>query len=273
MEELSRARPGAGAAEPELRVAANAEELMRLAADVFVASLSAAAAAAAPGGPRSRRASVALAGGSTPRGLYRLLAAPGEPYRGCLLWEHIHFFWGDERHVPPDHPDSNFRMARETMLDPAAVPPGNVHRIPAEEPDAGSAAARYEAELVRFFALAPGERPRFDLVLLGLGEEGHTASLFPGSPVLDERTRLAAAPWVEAHREFRITLTPPAINGAALVAFLVSGEAKAAALAAVLEGELRPERYPAQIVRPDSGKLLWLVDRAAASGLSASAAR
>lgn len=201
----------------------------------------------------------ALAGGSTPRALYRLLAS--DDYRDRLPWRLIHFFWGDERHVPPDHPDSNFRMAREAMLDAVPVPPDNVHRVPAEEADAQRAAAEYEAILRSFFALHAGDRPRFDLILLGLGKDAHTASLFPGGEAVHERERLVVAPWVEEQKTFRITLTPPALNHARRVLFLVSGEEKAEALHAVLAGPREPARYPAQIVE---GNVSWRVDRAAA---------
>jgi 6-phosphogluconolactonase len=235
----------------EVRIFDDPPALMRAAADEIVPAAQAAV------GERGRF-TWALAGGSTPRALYHLLA--GDPYRERMPWNAIHFFWGDERHVPPDHPDSNFRMAREAMLDAVPVPPENIHRVPAEEPDARRAAAAYEAALRSFFALASGEFPRFDLILLGLGKEGHTASLFPGSDVLHERERL------EAHKTFRITLTPPVLNHARRTMFLVSGEEKAEALRAVLEGEREPERYPAQIVE---GNRLWMVDRSAARLLKA----
>lgn len=201
----------------------------------------------------------ALAGGSTPRTVYELL--PSDFYRARMPWSAIQFFWGDERHVPPDHPDSNYRMAREAMLDRVPVPAENVHRVPAELPDAQRAAAEYEATLRAVFALAPGELPRFDLILLGLGKEGHTASLFPGGDAVRERERLVVAPWVEAQQTFRITLTPPVLSHARRTMFLVSGEEKAEALHAVLEGPREPEVYPAQIVE---GNRWWMVDRAAA---------
>jgi len=204
----------------------------------------------------------ALAGGSTPRAVYQLLAS--DYYRERMPWGAVHFFWGDERHVPPDHPDSNFRMAREAMLDHVPASAENVHRVPAEEPDARRAAAEYESTLRALFALASGERPRFDLILLGLGKDGHTASLFPGGDAVRERERLVVAPWVEAQQTFRITLTPPVLNHARRALFLVSGEEKADALHAVLEGAREPERYPAQIVE---GNRLWMVDRAAARRL------
>ena len=215
----------------------------------------------------------ALSGGSTPRDLYRALASP--PYRDRLPWSAIHVFWGDERHVPPDHPDSNFRMAREAMLDAVPLPAENVHRIRAEEPDAAVAAAAYEAELRAFFQLgqlaaadAGDKWPRFDLVLLGLGKDAHTASLFPGGEAVHERERLVVAPWVEAQNTFRITLTPPVLNHARLAVFLVSGEDKAEPLRAVLAGPRDPGRWPAQIVE---GNRLWMVDRAAARLLATAA--
>jgi len=208
--------------------------------------------------------SVVLSGGSTPRRLYALLASKSEPYRARVPWEKTHFFWSDEREVPPSDSRSNYRMAREAMLARAQVPRRNVHRILAEHPSVLKAAQDYEEELRSFFRLEEGQRPRFDLVLLGLGAEGHTASLFPASAALSETRRLAAACWVPQLRAHRITLTPLALNGAACVIFLVSGKEKAAALKAVLEGERRPDALPAQAVRPSSGELLWFVDAAAA---------
>jgi len=216
------------------------------------------------------RFSVALAGGSTPRALYELLAeSDGAPIGGPGDWARIHLFWGDERHVPPDHPDSNYRMAREALLSKVPIPEGNVHRIRAELADASQAAEEYEADLRRFFALSAGALPRFDLILLGMGPDGHTASLFPGTSVLGEIERLIAAPWVEKFRTHRITLTPPVLNAAARVIFLVAGGEKAETLRAVLEGPRDPQRLPAQFVRPHRGELIWLVDRAAARLLSA----
>jgi len=219
----------------------------------------------------------ALAGGGTPRDLYTLLADPHAGFRGEMPWQQTHVFWGDERHVLPDHPDSNFRMAREAMLDAVPVPPHNIHRIPAEEADAARAADLYEAELRAFFARE--DWPRFDLVLLGLGADAHTASLFPGSPVLAERVRWVAAPYVPALASFRITLTPPAIDHAAAVLFLVAGDDKAAAVRAVIEGDEPPALRPARAIRtisatraadPNAGELLWLIDHAAARDLSKS---
>ena len=213
----------------------------------------------------------ALAGGSTPRDLYRLLADPHARCRGEMPWQRTHVFWGDERNVPPDHGESNFRMAREAMLDHVPVPAANVHRILGEEP-AERAAKLYEAELRAAFgadaAMSESAAPRFDLVLLGLGADGHTASLFPGSSALDERARWVAAPYVPALAAFRITLTLPAINGAAAVLFLVAGADKAEAVRAVLAGDEPPAVRPARAVHPRDGELLWRIDHAAARDLS-----
>jgi 6-phosphogluconolactonase len=166
--------------------------------------------------------------------------------------------------VPPDHADSNFGMAYEALLSKIPIPSDNVHRMRAEKPDAERAAEEYAWTLRSAFDLEEGEWPRFDLVLMGIGADGHTASLFPGSDAVRERNRLVIAPWVSALGAWRITLTAPVFNRARLALFLVSGEEKAEALRAVLEGDYQPDRFPAQIVRPEEGRLLWLVDRAAA---------
>ena len=243
----------------EVRVFDTLPELMQAAAEEVVRG---AAAAVREHG----RFTWALSGGSTPRDLYRLLASP--LYRDRLPWSDIHVFWGDERHVPPGDADSNFRMAREAMLDAVPLPAANIHRIRAEEADAEVAAKAYETELRDFFHLKPGEWPRFDLILLGLGKDAHTASLFPGGEAVHERERMVVAPRVEAQNTFRITLTPPVLNNARLVAFLAAGDDKAEPLRAVLEGARDPSRYPAQIVE---GNRLWLVDRAAARLLATAA--
>ena len=250
-----------GAVTREVRVLAGPAELYRAAAEEFARRADAAV--------RERGAfAVALSGGSTPRGLYEVLAGDGPPpFRRQVPWGRTHFFWGDERHVPPDHPESNYRTAREALLSVVPLPPEHVHRIPAERPDAGQAAEEYARTLREHFRLAEGQWPRFDLVLLGMGIDGHTASLFPGSPALRERARLVCAPWVERLRAHRITLTPPVLNHAACALFLVAGGDKADTLRAVLHGEVRPDRLPAQVVRPIRGELLWLVDEAAARRL------
>jgi len=207
----------------------------------------------------------ALAGGSTPKKLYTLLAT--DTFRSQIPWDAIHFFWGDERHVPPDHHDSNYRMARETLLAHVPVPEDHVHRIPGEMQDAEEAADCYERELQEFFQLPPGKKPRFDLILLGMGPDGHTASVFPGTSAVHETTRCVVAPWVEKFSTFRITLTPAVLNEAAQVMFLVSGHDKAETLRSVLEGPYQPDIFPAQVINPTQGQLLWLVDKEAAGCL------
>src|SRR5216684_3563029 len=190
------------------------------------------------------RFTVALAGGSTPRNLYNLLATNA---RTSLPWDRMFFFWSDERHVPPTHPDSNYRMADEAMLSKIPVPASNVFRVPTENPDAPAAAEAYEQTLRKFFALEPGQFPRFDLILLGMGPDGHTASLFPGSAGLQEKSRLVIANWVDKLKTSRLTLTLPVLNAARCVVFLVSGTDKAPALHAVLEGEASGEQYPSKL--------------------------
>jgi 6-phosphogluconolactonase len=206
-----------------------------------------------------------LAGGSTPKALYSLLAA--EPHRSQLPWNKLNLFFGDERHVPPDHQDSNFRMASEAMLSKAPVVFAQVHRIHAENPDAEQAARQYEQELRIPFRLSPGQRPRFDLVLLGMGNEGHTLSLFPGTKALRDNGRLVMSNWVGKVYANRITMTAAVVNNAALVLFMITGADKAPALKAVLEGPYEPEQLPAQLIAPENGKLLYLVDTAAGSML------
>jgi 6-phosphogluconolactonase len=199
------------------------------------------------------RFAVALAGGSTPKTLYELLATR---YRDTLDWDKVHAFFGDERTVPPDHEDSNYRMAYEALI--SRVPVGSVHRMRGEL-DPAEAAALYEKELGEFF----GGPPRFDLVLLGIGEDGHTASLFPGTPALDVTDRWAVENPVEKLNTIRLTLTIPAINAAKQVIFLVAGESKAEALKEILEGDADPHEYPAKLIQPEGGPI-WMVDQAAA---------
>lgn len=208
---------------------------------------------------------VALSGGSTPKALLGLLA--GSPYREGIDWGRVHVVWGDERCVPPDDAQSNYRMAREALLDHLPIPAEQIHRMPAEDPDHEAAADAYAATLRALFGLAPGELPRFDLIHLGLGTEGHTASLFPGSPALRERERLVAAPWVEKLGAYRITLTPPVINAAREAQFLVAGAEKAAIVRAIMTAPHNPDELPAQVVAPTDGRLLWLLDAAAAGEL------
>ena len=215
---------------------------------------------------------VALAGGSTPKRLYSRLAA--DPVlRTQVPWDKVHFFWGDERHVPPDHPESNFRAAHEAMLSRLPVDWARVCRMKGEYPDACTAADEYEENLRAVFQLERGQLPRLDLVLLGLGPDGHTASLFPGTLALVERRRLCVSNWVGKLSEDRITLTVPVFNNASFVLFLVQGAEKARALKAVLDKRFEPEQLPANLIQPRSGRVLWLVDRAAANLLATAAAR
>ncbi|KPK83133.1 MAG: 6-phosphogluconolactonase [Gemmatimonas sp. SM23_52] len=246
----------------QLRIFSDPEQLARGAAQEFVRRTTAGQAAERP-------FAVVLSGGSTPKRMFELLA--GEPYRDQVLWERIHFFWGDERSVPPDHPDSNFAAANQALLSRLELSADNLHRIQAELDDPGLAAARYEDELRRFFGLAEEEMPRFDLVFLGMGADGHTASLFPGTQALDEERRLAVATWVAKLGAHRVSLTCPVFNNAACILFLVSGAEKAETLRQVLESGREPLRYPAQLIRPQNGELLWYVDEAAAQRLQPSA--
>ena len=209
--------------------------------------------------------SIALSGGSTPRRLFARLAA--EPYRSQVDWSSVRVFWGDEREVPPDHEDSNYRMAKDNLLDCVPILPHHVFRMEGEHP-AQEAAARYESALQRAFSEEKAGRfPCFDLILLGMGPDGHTASLFPETSVLSEKEQWVAAPWVEKFHTHRITLTPPVINAAKQVLFVVGGSDKDEAIEAVLEGLFQPNRYPAQIVNPVQGDVVWLLDREAASRL------
>ena len=242
----------------EIRTLTTPQELFAAAAEEVVRAANEAVA-------QRGRFTIALAGGSTPKSLYNLLATNA---RTALPWDRMFFFWGDERHVPPTDPDSNYRMADETMLSKIPVPTANVFRMKTENPDAAAVAEDYEQTLRKFFQLEPGQVPTFDLILLGMGPDGHTASLFPGTAALQEKSRLVLANWVEKMKTYRITLTLPVLNAARCVIFLVSGTDKAAALHAVLEEDVPGEQYPAKLVRPRQGKLIWLVDRAAASTLS-----
>jgi 6-phosphogluconolactonase len=214
------------------------------------------------------RFTIALSGGSTPKSLYSLIAANAA---SSVAWQKVFFFWGDERHVGPQDAESNYRMAEESLFSRISVPPGNIFRVPSENPDAAAAAETYEQVMRRFFATAPNEFPRFDVILLGMGPDGHTASLFPETAALKEKSRWVVANWVEKLQAYRITLTLPVLNQARVVAFLISGTDKAAALHEVLEGKAPGQKYPSKMVQPVDGKLIWFVDRAAASELSAAA--
>jgi 6-phosphogluconolactonase len=208
-----------------------------------------------------RRFSVALAGGHTPERAYQLLAQP--PLRDQVPWTKVHVFWGDERCVPPDDPRSNARGARRALLDGTPIPPEQVHPILCDQnPQQG--AEKYEALLQEFFAGGP---PCFDLILLGLGENGHTASIFPGTPAVEEQERWVIAVYVAEQAMWRVTLTPPLINQATVVAFLVAGAVKARILQRVLDGPFEPHTLPAQLIQPASGNLYWMMDKEASQKL------
>jgi 6-phosphogluconolactonase len=230
----------------------NPEDVARAAADRFVEAAHAVI-------ETYKRFTVALSGGNTPRRVFELLASEG--YQDRVDWSHTHVFFGDERCVPADHPESNYRMAREALLSRVSIPAENVHAIKGEG-DPAANAINYDEELRRFFN--SHEWPRFDLVFLGLGDDGHTASLFPRTVALKENKAWVAANWVEKLGTWRITLTAPVIKHAARIIFLVTGTAKAEALAAVLNGPKKPEELPAQLIQPVDGSLEWLVDKAAA---------
>jgi 6-phosphogluconolactonase len=243
---------------PVVRRFPDAEQVSKAAAEEFVRAAHEAIAARG-------RFTVALSGGSTPRRLYQLLAEP--PYRTQVDWPKVEFFWGDERAVPPDHKDSNYRMAQEALLQRLTAAAGHIHRLQAERSDRDKAAADYQAEIARVFGGKPdGAPPAFDLVLLGMGPDGHTASLFPFTTALKEQTRWVVANHVPKLNTDRLTLTAPILNQAREVLFLVAGADKAQPLSEVLEGPSDTDRLPSQRIQP-SGKLIWFVDQAAATKL------
>jgi 6-phosphogluconolactonase len=244
--------------QPAVEIFNDADELAQQAAQLILTQSQLAVA-------RNNFFTIALSGGSTPKRLYELLADPTQQFRSNLPWDRIHFFWTDERHVPPDDPDSNYRMVSEAMLARAPVPPINIHRMLSEKANASEAADDYELRLRKFFHPSTGELPRIDFVLLGLGTDGHTASLFPDSEVLQETQRWVAAPWIAKLNSNRLTMTLPVLNNASTVVFLVSGREKAEILREVLKGE--PDRFPAQRINPTNGALSWLVDADGASKL------
>ncbi|HEX6477833.1 MAG TPA: 6-phosphogluconolactonase [Ktedonobacteraceae bacterium] len=209
------------------------------------------------------RFTIALSGGTTPRKLYGLLGS--EPYRNQIDWKLVHIFWSDERCVPPHSEESNYHLAHEVLLSKISIPAVQVHRMPAETPDRNAAAREYENEMRRVFGTEG--IPNFDLIQLGMGPEGHTASLFPHQPALHEQQRLVVPVSVPKPPPDRLTFTPPLLNAARNVLFLVTGSDKADALHAVLEGPYNPDEYPAQIVRPPNGEVTWMVDTAAAAKL------
>jgi 6-phosphogluconolactonase len=213
-------------------------------------------------------ARIAISGGSTPKTAFELLADPNQPWRNRMPWEKLDLYWVDERSVPPDAAESNYRMTREALLDHVPLKPCQIHRIEGElEPEA--AAARYEQELRSSFGLDGAGCPRFDLVALGMGEDGHTASLFPHTEAVHESSRIVTTNRVPQKDAWRITLTWPVINHARSVFFLVAGREKAAILQEVLTGPCDPERLPSQLIWPSSGILTLILDKAAAALLPA----
>jgi len=244
----------------EVRILPNAAAIARRSAEEFIKAANTAVSARGV-------FTVALAGGSTPKALYSLLVNdPG--LRAQVPWEKLQIFFGDERHVPPDHKDSNYNMAREAMFSKAPLKPQQITRIKGEESDTEKAALEYEQALRAYFQLKEGQLPCFDLVLLGMGDEGHTLSLFPGTKALHPGSRLVVRNWVGKLYTERITLTAAVVNQARQVILAITKADKAMALKAVLEGPYEPEQLPSQLIQPESGKVLWLVDPDAGSMLS-----
>ena len=210
--------------------------------------------------------SVALSGGSTPKALHQLLA--GDKFKSVIDWRNIFFFFGDERNVAPDDEESNFRMAKETLFEPLNITADKIFRWQTELRDAKAIVENYRLKLRNFFELKEENFPRFDLILLGMGDDGHTASLFPNTEALKEFEKSAASNFVEKLSATRLTLTLPVINNARNVMFLVKGAEKAETLKDILEGEFQPKKYPSQAVKLNDGELLWLIDETSAALLS-----
>ena len=245
---------------PILRRFGDAEQVAQAAAREFVRCAGEAIAT-------QKRFTVALSGGSTPRRLFQILAEA--PLRAQVDWPRVEFFWGDERSVPPDHADSNYRMAREAMLDKLGIAPEKIHRLQGEASDLEAAVREYQGEIARVFGVSPeGPPPSFDLVLLGMGTDGHTASLFPQTTALKETKRWVVPNHVAKFNTYRLTMTAGILNRAAEVLFVVAGADKADRLVEVLEGPPDTERLPSQLIQPVPGKLLWFLDNAAAARLS-----
>jgi len=211
-------------------------------------------------------ARIAISGGSTPKRMFTILADPEKPYAAGTPWDKLELFWVDERCVPPTHPESNFKMTREALLDHVPLPAARIHRMEGEL-DPAEAAARYESDIRNTFRLEGAETPIFDLILLGMGDDGHTASLFPHTAALQELSLIVTANHVPQKDTWRITLTKPVINHGRQVAFLIEGTPKADILAKVLLGPYDPETLPSQLIRPANGRLSFLLDAAAASKL------
>ncbi len=235
------------------------EEVAKLSADLFAAKVKEAVEARGV-------ARIAISGGSTPRAVFELLADPASPYLTTIPWSQLQLFWVDERCVPPTDHESNFLMTKTAMLDKVPLPPANIHRMEGER-DPEEAASRYEAEIRNSFKLEGAQTPTFDLILLGLGPDGHTASLFPHTAGLNEMARIVIANHVPQKNSWRISLTWPVITQGREVAFLIEGEEKAEMVKTVWNGTYDPESWPAQLIRPASGRLTLLMDTAAAAQL------
>jgi 6-phosphogluconolactonase len=238
----------------DVTICADLDELSREAADTF-------AALAIEAVQARGRFTVCLSGGSTPRQTYALLAE--EPFLSTIPWDAVHIFWGDERVVPLDQPDNHYRMTTDILFSKVPIPVDNIHRMPVEMDSPVEAAAAYEALLRSFLALSPTGLPRFDLIILGMGADAHMASLFPGTPALNDK-RLVADNYVPKLNAFRLTLTLPVLNQARNVMFLVSGSSKADAFEAVQNNSMRPD-LPASLLCPKEGRVYWVVDQDAAS--------
>ncbi|HEX8598393.1 MAG TPA: 6-phosphogluconolactonase [Chloroflexia bacterium] len=245
-----------------VRIEDDAKDVAAQAADIFTQLAGEAAA-------QGRTFRVALSGGSTPKLLYKLLAS--EEYRERVAWDGVEFYFGDERWVPHTDKDSNYRLANDYLFESLGIDEGRVFPMPTEDVEPEEAAEQYENEIRRAFSLASREMPRFDLIFLGMGDDGHTASLFPHTAALYEYGKLVAANYVEKLDTWRITLTYPVLNAAENVLFMVAGESKSPALKQVLEGEYDPKEYPSQLLREASGHVTWLVDKAAAAQLESGA--
>ncbi len=243
---------------PTIRIVPDKEAIFLASADEFVRLAKGAVAA-------GKRFTVALSGGSTPRGLYELLTTPA--YKSQVDWSQVEFFWGDERSVPPDNKDSNYRMAKEALLSKLPIAEQQVHRLQAERSDRDQAARDYQNEIAKVFGVSPdGPPPAFDLILLGMGPDGHTASLFPHTTALKETKRWVVVNHVAKFNTDRVTFTTPLLNRASHVTFLAAGADKAAPLFEVLEGPPNSDEYPSQLIQP-VGELLWLIDKSAAANL------
>jgi len=215
---------------------------------------------------------ISLAGGSTPKALYSLLATD-PAFKSQMPWDKTQFFFGDERHVPPDNSDSNYRMAHESMLSKVPLKPEQVIRIKAEYENSEKAAEEYQQALRTWFQRSNQQLPRFDVLLLGMGDEGHTLSLFPGTKALHDNGRWVMSNWIGKLFTDRVTITAPVANNSALAIFMVTKADKALALKGVLEGPYEPDQLPSQLIQPKNGRLLWLVDPTAASKLAPGTAK